>query len=147
MLLLFFIFIVAVAVIVAVPFNVAVAVAFNVAVAVTILAFIVDAIDVAAVVVAVAFIVAVVVAVFAFIVDVAVFVVKDDFLYHRFLTFTCGLPELRHLVVGKLEMWLINPKISRPSQVISLYLSFSLFPSLSIFLSPSPSAFFFFLPP
>jgi hypothetical protein len=37
--------------------------------------------------------------------------------YIRFLTYACGLPELRHHVVSKLEMWLMNPKISRPAQV------------------------------
>ena len=31
----------------------------------------------------------------------------------RFLSFACGLPEIRLIVAGKLEMWLINPKISR----------------------------------
>ena len=34
----------------------------------------------------------------------------------RFLTFSCGLPEVRLIVASKLEMWLINPKISRPAQ-------------------------------
>ena len=34
----------------------------------------------------------------------------------RFLTFSCGLQEIRLIVAGKLEMWLINPKISRPAQ-------------------------------
>ena len=31
----------------------------------------------------------------------------------RLLTFASGLPEIRKAVAVKLEMWLINPKISR----------------------------------
>ena len=34
----------------------------------------------------------------------------------KFLTTACGLLEIRHLVVPKLEMWIMNPKISRPAQ-------------------------------
>ena len=34
----------------------------------------------------------------------------------RFLTFACGLGEVRQIVTGKLEMWLMNPKISRSAQ-------------------------------
>jgi len=34
----------------------------------------------------------------------------------KFLTSACGLPEIRLLVVSKLEMWLMNPKVSRPAQ-------------------------------
>lgn len=34
----------------------------------------------------------------------------------KFLTSTCGLLEVRHLVVPKLEMWIMNHKISRPAQ-------------------------------
>ena len=34
----------------------------------------------------------------------------------KFLTTACGLMEIRHLVVPKLEMWIMNPKISRPAQ-------------------------------
>merc|ERR1719427_701510 len=38
----------------------------------------------------------------------------------RFLTYACGLQEVRHLVVHKLEMWLINQKICRPAQDLLL---------------------------
>ncbi|CAG0882989.1 unnamed protein product [Darwinula stevensoni] len=31
----------------------------------------------------------------------------------RLLTATCGLPEVRHLVIQRLEMWLQNPKLGR----------------------------------
>ena len=34
----------------------------------------------------------------------------------RFLTFACGLVDIRNTVANKLEMWLINPKISRAAQ-------------------------------
>jgi len=34
----------------------------------------------------------------------------------RFLTFACGLGEVRQVVTGKMEMWLMNPKISRSAQ-------------------------------
>eukprot|EP00092_Neocalanus_flemingeri_P015764 GFUD01017066.1.p1 GENE.GFUD01017066.1~~GFUD01017066.1.p1 ORF type:complete len:2079 (+),score=577.03 GFUD01017066.1:73-6309(+) len=34
----------------------------------------------------------------------------------RFLTFACGLGEVRQVVTAKLEMWLMNPKISRSAQ-------------------------------
>ena len=34
----------------------------------------------------------------------------------RFLTFACGLVDIRLTVANKLEMWLINPKISRAAQ-------------------------------
>ena len=34
----------------------------------------------------------------------------------KFLTTACGLLEVRTLVVAKLEMWIMNPKISRAAQ-------------------------------
>ena len=34
----------------------------------------------------------------------------------KFLTNACGLLEIRSMVVQKLEMWIMNPKISRPAQ-------------------------------
>ena len=34
----------------------------------------------------------------------------------RFLTFACGVPEVRLIVASKLEIWLINPKIARSAQ-------------------------------
>ena len=34
----------------------------------------------------------------------------------KFLTSVCGLLEVRHMVLAKLEMWIMNPKISRAAQ-------------------------------
>ena len=34
----------------------------------------------------------------------------------RFLTFACGSPEVRQLASSRLEMWMMNPKISRSAQ-------------------------------
>lgn len=34
----------------------------------------------------------------------------------KFLTSVCGLLEVRHMVLPKLEMWIMNPKISRAAQ-------------------------------
>ena len=38
----------------------------------------------------------------------------------RFLTSACGLPEVRVIVVPKLEMWIMNPKVSRPAQELMM---------------------------
>ena len=34
----------------------------------------------------------------------------------KFLTSVCGILEIRHMVLSKLEMWIMNPKISRAAQ-------------------------------
>jgi len=31
----------------------------------------------------------------------------------KFLTSACGLPEVRLIVISKIEMWVMNPKVSR----------------------------------
>jgi integrator complex subunit 1 len=41
----------------------------------------------------------------------------------KFLTSASGLIDIRHLVVPKLEMWIMNPKISRPAQELLMAVS------------------------
>lgn len=41
----------------------------------------------------------------------------------KFLTAACGLLEVRQMVAPKLEMWIMNPKISRPAQDLLMALA------------------------
>lgn len=41
----------------------------------------------------------------------------------KFLTSVCGLLEVRHIVLPRLEMWIMNPKISRPAQELLMALA------------------------